>query len=417
MNSSQLKWFLLVVFFLAFLLFVRYCFWPNPPVAELPYCPDHKGFPPITGGGPHMDTLPLSGVITGVPEFHDCQRLRDANDSTIYGPLAGIWVAQDLGLRFDSLAASPPQEGAEGGLSIALVYSWEQPYDPLHMQAGWNCLFFVRAATVSKFAAYMVPVDNAGLCTQSKIISRMAATLPRLNVFSTSFPSPLRREDVPPVGRWDWDGHQYIGVGCGDQWCDVTPGSTAPPPPPYSLPTGTAEEQRVYQVKGWYDEERLAVSPQAGAATGVTGLNLVPAGPVGTVVPDPALDAITDQKDFDGHWVHVATVGLEANNATYITKLNLHQGTMPKPGVMAATLTDVFMCKIGEGKCEGATGLSCQDVWRAKIASGETSVYRCVKRTDHSGLGVHIPGTVRWQWENDDQKLWAECAEGCCKVQ
>ena len=48
--------------------------------------------------------------------------------------------------------------------------------------------------------------------------------------------------------------------------------------------------------------------------------------------------------------------------------------------------------------------------------------YKCAYRTDHAGVKdlngnpVDIPGTARWKWDEDDEKLWVRCPQGCCTV-
>ncbi len=429
MNSSILRKIVLVLSVLAVAVIAVSCH-PGPYVVarppgeappviqplDLPSCPDHESFPPVKDGALPDTILPLSGAITKVPEFHDCQRLIDPHNPREYGPLAGIWVAQDLTDRSYELDRIPVGRG----LAMALVYTWYQPFEPLHMAAGWNCLYFVSAATPSHLQAFMVPVGDANDCTNSTTLAGIVERLRLTPLFVSKKTYPgLGRGDYPPVGRWDWLKFPYIGLGCGNAWCEVSAESANLPPAPYSVSSGSRrEEQRVFRVKGWYDEQTLAAPPPPGATAPASGLNLIPAGPIGVVVPDPGLDAITDTITFVGQWVPVAQVSIDKRDEVYRAKLNLHQASMPTGGTPVG-LTQVFMCRDGTTKCKGATS-ECTDGWHARIVGGGTTTYPCVTRTDHSDLmrdyHIHIPGTARWQWENGDEKLWTGCAEGCCKV-
>src|SRR5688500_4692594 len=64
---------------------------------ELPECPrDYDSIPkPQSGYEALPSGISVSGPITGIPEFHDCQRLITAS-GTKYGPLVAIFAAYYL---------------------------------------------------------------------------------------------------------------------------------------------------------------------------------------------------------------------------------------------------------------------------------------------------------------------------------
>src|SRR6185295_11680520 len=95
--------------------------------------------------------------------------------------------------------------------------------------------------------------------------TQLAVVLSPLGVFGT--PS-----EIPAVARWEWDAArkvQYIGLRCGIDWCNIGPASPGgaalfTPADPYIAPPTTGAPMaadRVRAVKGWYDQQRLALIP------------------------------------------------------------------------------------------------------------------------------------------------------------
>src|SRR6266516_3393250 len=224
-----------------------------------------------------ISRIPLADSITNVPEFHDCQR----------------FIVADA-------------------------------YDCLYLSGGQG-----------SWHATMVPAGNSErLCLDTLNASTAPGKpLDVHEVPSTTF--KLQDGDVPAVARWDWDpehGTQYIGIKCGAAWCEVggtgfkpsNPLLSGPPSVPVpGLPATAIEQQRVYQIKGWYDWQRLAVRSS-------TGSDLVPSHNIwGVMMPDPVLG----RSDHDNAsyfaptapfpWVHVATAVL---SYSYPSKLSFEKG-------------------------------------------------------------------------------------------
>ena len=411
-------------------------------------CPNHKE------GLPDGDTLlPIAGHLTTIAEFHDCQRLLNPEDTNSYSVLAGIWVSEVLDSLTDSIHTlnpnldpallqakwldenpgdtmpglqgraqprgkdAPPPSPMGTGLTFALIYAWNGPYSPLGISQGWNCLVLFPAVSQSGYSAVIAPVDSAKKCEHGQRSNLQGDTLWVHSLGNGHLP----RGNVPPVGRWDEDpvsGEQYIGVACGDAWCEVTRTRHYVSSPRYGIGnTGTPRQRAVFAIKGWYDEQRLAVHP-AGNPSGP----LLPAPFRGTVVPDARLDSL-DVDDFRDKWVPAARMSLTANSVVYQAKYSLSQGKPPK-GSPAMSMSQFELCReVSAGGC-GSTGLSCPEKYRQPdgsmwfgrvipVGAGEPK-YVCVDRHDHSALGRHIPGTARWHWVREDEKLWVRCGEGCC---
>ncbi|HSE65483.1 MAG TPA: hypothetical protein VLB12_00760 [Gemmatimonadales bacterium] len=413
-------------------------------------CPDHDvKLPPINTGDTAWSQVPLAGVITPIAEFHDCQRLISLSDSTKYGPLVGIWVSEVLDRLPDSLARlrslikekeqrrsivgniqgpiPNPLQAIGTGLPFAEILAWPEPkgippgYRPLGIERGWNCLYLFNAMP-SGLTARMVPVTDPNTCTKPVLADTLTSGKP-LNVAMVS--SSLAVGSYPPVGRWEWDGRtHYIGMGCHTAWCEVTDrsGTDFHSSKHYSLPAAVAADlqRRVFEVKGWYDEQRLAVFPNSG--------EISPASFRGTVVPDPGLDAIPSVAAFKAVWVPVAQIALDRKSEDYRKKLNLHPGKLPL-GSPPESMTQVYLCANDSNTCFPEGGAPTCDFrdsdgkWWAKIVAPDGHVeYRCGRRVDHSGLTdvsgnpIHIPGAARWKWSNHDEQLWVRCGEGCCAV-
>lgn len=419
-----------------------------PPKQPLAYdCPDHDvKLPPLGAGDTATSLVPLAGETTPIAEFHDCQRLISLSDPNKYGALVGIWVSDVLDRLPDSLAKLPPRNlelpdselvksggrmiprpgvPTGTGLPFAEIYAWPEPegsaqgYRPLGIERGWNCLFLFPA--VGGYTARMVPVEDPYTCTRPA----RPDTLTTGKTLNVSFSSDdLGEGNYPPVGRWDWDGHsQYIGLGCHKRWCEVTdPFVTAfAPSDAYRLPPGATHlDRRVFEVKGWYDEQRLAQLDANG--------KLIPAAFKGTVIPDPKLDELDDTDAFKDVWIPVAKVALGEESTKYQKSLNLYEGKLPH-GTAMETLTQVYLCTGAESSCFPAGGGPSCDFskwdgsWWAKIVGPDgTTRYECTYRTDHAGVRnvygepIDIPGTARWKWDENDEQLWVRCAEGCCAV-
>ena len=403
-------------------------------------CPNHdKGIP----GG--LTVLPVAGAITTVAEFHDCQRLIDPDAVSSFGPLAGIWVAEALDSLVDSLRRlNPSLDSGEAdtikgnapavpvgtGLTFAVIYAWDADYNSLGIHQGWNCLrLFPSSTPTVPYAARMEPLSDGELCGKAMRAEETRGT--DLSVRAVKVPG-MSGSDYPPVGRWEWDPEykqQYISLKCGEAWCDVTPVPDYVPSRDYRVPASQGKShKRVFEVKGWYDEQHLAVP---GPGVGV-GAKLIPAAFQGTLFPDPGIDTIDRVEAFYGYWVPAAQVGLRGPMVLYEHKLNTDMGEYPTPATMGR-LNRFSICAEAPGgkKCEPlAAGLNCapdshNTIWYARMDPSGTKnptgppgpkapKYTCVTRHDHSDLERHIPGTARWFWVRDDEKLWIRCAQGCC---
>jgi len=380
----------------------------RPPVGPRPECPGEDSL---------RIAVPLSGPITGIPEFHDCQRfILVRGTDTVYDSLYAIFAAFHLESLPNHLDTSSSQ--APIAVPAATVYSYGGVYASLGIRPGFNCLYLWDSKS---WKAKMVP-NPTGNCTPP--VNPLAVEGTELEVRVVSNPQ-YGPPDYPPVARWDWDARrskQYIGIMCGAAWCEIGDRGFVPSqvfakllpvdPTLVNQPSGL-EINRVSKIKGWYDAQLLAVRGSNG--------RLRPSGVWATFVPHPALDRMDDVANFDNFWVHVGTVVLSGDLPTYKSKLNFaFDPTQPQSA-------KIYFCHGNRvlpgqsGGCEmnAASLPTCSpqpDPWWAKIVSRAGTVYKCITRRTHPGAGAHIPGTVRWRWVLDDEGTWGRCTGGCCTI-
>ena len=411
----------------------------TPPQVSLPECPQsgmwspfftalygslppNRTNPPTPGATIGMPgQLSLPGLQTDVPEFNDCQKFVALEGGRArFISLFAIFARARLdSLGLDSLALS-----AGGIVPVGEVYAFDSSYAPLGIRPGFNCLELYLAAG-SGLSAAMIPVglDEAKCLTPQPVNAGKVLAVTKLYAKNVGVAA-----DYPPVARWDWDAKdstQYIGIQCALAWCEIhDPNTGFESSKSYSgEPTAPAAVRRVVEVKGWYDEQRLALP--SGSAPLVGDFTA-------TFIPDPHLGddhGAPDTSRYNGQWVTVATAAVNGDPKVYKKKLNLIPGGIPTLGPPSkrppAPASTVYLCYSGTAAtnpCFGS-GLvppSCKGgvaaTWWARIQAVDGSkAYYCVIRREHPG--VVIPGIVRWRWTVNDDTMWIRCLDGCCEVE
>lgn len=422
-------------------------------------------------GGHETNPIPLSGQITNIPEFHDCQRF--IHDGGYIARFA-IFVAYNLDSIVRSLTPDTacmkvqwiPMAGREGdwrdpqvamraraaslvragcrvdattgyvvipvpGAAIATIYNFgTMTYRPLGILPGFNCLYLARDATTGQWRAKMVPNGGDNPDCPRTVPDLNIAMGKELQVRQTGQGFGLA--DYPPAARWDWDPvayEQYVGIKCLAAWCEIgdsgfnsSPAhavvNSAPPWPPWDPVAAVAPDyqaaRRVVEIKGWYDEERLAAPSPDNA--------LHPASVWGVIFPHPGLGALTTAT-FQGTWQHVADAVLEGTAPPYgVTKLNFSEGTNR---IYLCSGDQQTQCGIAAGwtdpRPNPPSGPLCGPSgdgkhWWAKIVDPQgRAEFRCVRRRQHGG--VVLPAAARWRWKETDQTVWIRCDAGCCDLQ
>lgn len=391
--------------------------------AQRPECPDSVAITVVDTIRRHgavviqqrtITQIPVAGPITNVPEFHDCQRfIRGNTYLDLYAIFASYRLA-GLRARLDSLTDTtvyPQYQGHLVAVPAAEIYNYGARYAPLGIEPYFNCLYLFRH--LGRWRAKMVPVGKRERDCRDPRVDPDAAPGKELPVQELKPPAFLE-SDYPPVARWDWDPdslEQYIGIKCGDAWCEVGDSgfvsSQAHPssPPVDNVSGGTlspAELSRVFGIKGWYDAQQLAV-----------GTGDAPGPAWGVIIPHPALGrADHNLSSYFRPWVHVATAVLTDN---YPSKLNFKRGA-----------NKIYLCNGTATECGvRAPAPTCPAAadgqWWAKIRPKwlwfwQKPTYRCVIYRAHPGLGIPIPGTTRWRWWVHDETTWVRCSQGCCEL-
>lgn len=350
--------------------------------------------------------LTVPGVHQNVPEYHDCQRFMVPDPR------------REGELQYDSIFAifSAPDPPGGGTLHAAAQIYSENSYAPLGIDApGFSCLYMFHGDG-SQWNAKMVSYGPTEVdCTAATDTSALpAGTDLEVQASTMTGGAPVH---YPAVARWDWDAvnsRHYIGIRCGPaRWCEVGAAGFAASPnrADHSNPAWPPERRRVFEVKGWYDEQFLA-EPSSSSPTGVRPTRIR-----GTIFPDPLLGTYNSISDFDDHWVQTAQIALDNPDSVpnpYQAKLNL-AATVP-----GGRLNTVWLCHGASGPCPGVPPAltSCDGSWRVRIVNAQTGLpkYGCViRRTLPSSIDV--VATARWRWLLDDEGHWERCAQGCCEGQ
>ena len=399
---------------------------PGTTLTQLPECPTGGVWSTFfagayreigTGPGTSPGEIPLSGMITDIPEFNDCQRFLVRQSSTmVFDSLFAIFAR--LGLDSMEVDTSGTLTGA-GIIPMATIYSFHSAYPQLGIEADFNCLYFIHSTTAkSGYEARIVPVQtNAAKCLTSPTASGTPLQVDRVLMTGADV------YDYPPVARWDWDSTaetQFIGIRCGRAWCEVRAreSRSALASTPRYTRSGSVLYRRAVEIKGWHDEQRLAVPPAPGAPAAT------PSGIVATLIPDTLLDhdpvsVPAGSTRYNASWVRVASVALSAPPGIYASKFNLVQSAAPDP------VNTVYFCygpltSSGHSPCFSATQKipNCPSggQWWARIeANPAYPQFYCVTRRPHPNF--KIPGIVRWRWTLHDDTMWVRCLDGCCQVQ
>jgi hypothetical protein len=368
---------------------------------------------------------------TNIPEFHDCQRII-LEDGQSYGPLMAVFAAADLDRMqfYDS-------SGLKNAMPAAEIFndSADFSYPPLGIGPKFNCLYILRNGTGQLYGK-MIPVGSAEKdCARSADLvtqpgTELAVRQTLVNRYADSV--------FPPVARWDWDSvhkQQYIGLKCGAAWCEV--GRKRDHRFPDFVSSGTyippravlTPEDRVRAIKGWYDQQIIAIDD---------GIAAKPGNVRATFFPHPELGKYTETR-FDSTWVPVSYVALEGLPGAYKKKFNFDR---VGPRALLAQMNEISFCRGTRRGCRIPTPLSTsvlqscgkanllllpeQPRWWARIGSKgalagarnpsvSTYMFKCVTRRVHKG--VQIPATARWRWLADDETEWQYCPSGCCEVQ
>jgi hypothetical protein len=299
-------------------------------------------------------------------EVHDCQRL--ITGGTL-GPRVGLLVSRSR-VELNDFTA---------GVVVAEIINHDGPaYAELGIQQGLNCLWLqgdaVNNPTGMGWIAAIVQPSRSGNCVADAPFQ--PAPGQQLQLHRLQHGGPL----YPSTGRWMWDGgRQFIGIRCGDGWCEMgRPGFT----PTDSIPSAQL-------VPGWFDEQLMSYAPTPGAPLQLSGL-------LGRISPVPGLSTLPDNAYNGPNGAPVATItfddGDDAALAVYRTKFGIPGG--------ARTV------QVHHRRNSTPNG----PIHREFRMGGSTWT-----PVHHNPHATHAGrGAVRWAWNDADEAVWYPCDLGCC---
>jgi len=373
------------------------------PLVE-PGCPDDRIAIEMPDGRV-VTNIPLAASIDETHEFHDCQAL--ITGPKRYGPRVAIFASEQLAFFQPSNEAQP----------VAVIYNYDkkESYDSLGIEPGFNCLLLWKEDTGPK--ARISPNEyDENVC--SEVSEDLGAASGKDLEVRYAPVQPGGPTVVPPVARWDWDRNkqlQFIGIKCGNEWCEIGPkGFGQSPdhkwdefqnlPGKENLPS-QAELPPGRLRKGWYDEQRLAIKD---------GQDLVPADEPAIAIPHPALNRHNNPVWYENHWRPAAFVILPTDLQGYDAKNKNWKKGVNRVSLCWESKTDGCIPDAEKPVCKDDWKSDDGRAWWAKTkSSGNNEEYGCVKRCERD---QPVPGTVRWRWQEDDEKLWIRCATGCCTI-
>lgn len=341
-------------------------------------CPNHESFMPM---GEDTFRISVAPSTQDIPEFHDCQRL---HTSGAFGPLVGIWAAESQSPIPAASFARPE------GVIVAEVHNFTAgtSYPELHIGEGKHCVYLYHNAAEDSWTSRIAPFGRTVTCPDRFPPGEGAALVVHRRTPSSD------PADYPAVARWDRNSsHHFMAVRCLSGWCEIGGDQTD------TSPHYTGAAQRI--VKGWYDEQFIAVVNPAGI--------LIPNQARATAFPHADLGSYTEA-DFDcsgggtapcpidAGWKPVARVEMHGLAPGYRDKLNLTPAGAD------------FEIRFDPNAVDATAR------WQARITAPGRVIYRKVVRTRHEDPAFEPPATARWRWRSNDETLWVRCALGCCDV-
>jgi hypothetical protein len=341
-----------------------------------------------------------------IPEYHDEGRLPAGNDASgpLLGPVAGIYASPFLyGFTRRGQIIDQGVPGILAAIVVVNKEAWETmptTYTNLRLTNGMNCVWlFVMGGN---YVAFVTHPDPGTPCDRKAGRPGGPPAKPddgRLPVVAVQR-SVGEESDYPAVARFDTDrnGNPILAFKCLDAFCEVGPSREADVRTPIGLtrqdpsrakwrlpnPLATQYEARTRGIKGWHDEQALAIRDNQ--------FRWRPSQVWATIIPVSGA-ASYDSASFHRTWQHVATVKI-AGQVPVTSKYydwGLRKGD-----------NEVWF------QFDGGA-------WNAEIRQGGVRTpLRYMKRTIH--YDISVPPIVRFRWTGADDGIWAPCGNACCKA-
>lgn len=350
------------------------------------------------------------GQTADIPELHDCQRLvvvDTASGVLVYDSVAAVF-ANPRGAHYTDDSLVTPR-------ALALVYfPYSGRYAPLHLETPMSCLWVQRLNT--GLAAWIRPVATPDDCLAPEKGAQDRSRALEVRTHVNVARAPRQDTTIYNVARWDWDERtrtQFIGVRCGNAWCEVGVRNFGDSPFHLDATTETQATFAGLRVKGHYDEQQLAEWRNGRIQVGANR---------GTIYPTPQLAAFAAALPAEGVWTRVAEINMSPDVGSYDAMLNLVGNNRP---VTAGDRAVLSICRGSPKSCvpsrrsrfdSNACQATSDGRWYARITRpGRPPAYFCVVHRGHTKAD-NIPAVVRWRWRDDDETVWVRCAFGCCEI-
>jgi hypothetical protein len=362
---------------------------------DRPECPDHEFHPRgVKGEQLPPVMIDLVDAATNIPEFNDCQALVAGHT---YGPVVAIFAQQ---------TAWPKVPAPDRWYLVAVIYNFgtstdpSASYRPLLIKPGYSCLY-LPLANSGTIAAYL-QYNEQDLSCQPSIAK------PKSSNLAASIRDKLVQTDaVPHAARWDWDqvdSVQYMGVACGNQWCEVGRRgfhSAADPSTDWVSSVPGLEASAAHRIRGYFDEQELAV-PNPGGDSLTRPLLL--SGVRATFFAAP--DSGTSTAGRFDRLQYVGTMMVTAEHPKYQARFGLVPG---EP-------THIYLKrKLDQTGRPLRLNPDRTEQYEAIFVTGRNRIVFQIKRRAHDKMD--IPPIVRWRWIWTDETTWIRCLEGCCSTQ
>jgi hypothetical protein len=356
-----------------------------PPAAprEVVYSLDPAAAPP--GMFHFLDSIHASPSVEEIEAhgYGDAQRLSTSTDG-VYGPKAEIYPIANL---------DQPTDYYDGQtfVPVAIIRVGPYPIDPasnpMHLtSAKDNCLYLRHITTgTDRWEGYVNVAKTAVPPGQPPQYCDPAANAGNsVNVGSHQM-AGAAANDYAPVTRFTEDnaGQTLAGLRCGNEWCEFGTDRVTLP--------ATAGGQVGATIKGWHDEQRLAVYDATQHKLTRSHIRAI-------MYPDKDYKG---WKPGDYQWRVVAHVNVkDPQNELDKTKYG-HLTGQPHWGLRTGT-NDLLLKLNADQTFDG----------RFVDAKGDTTDV-VITRGKSQG---EYPGVARWRWTDSDESGWIGCLDGCCLV-
>lgn len=345
---------------------------------------------------PTADTLAIA--FFDIPEYHDEGRLPIGGGRL--GPMAYIYASPFLGTF--SRKAQIFEHGKPGALAVIVSVernvSIPNAYRDLGLDNGINCVWLqARSPTpTAPFDAWVTTAPDETACDE-KETTTLRGPFAVVEVQEAAFSRP---SDYPPVARFaeDVSGRPVLAFKCLNAFCEVRRNhGQAQVRAPRTLPNpidNTNGLHRVRAVKGWHDEQELALR-QAGG-------DWVSSGVRASIVPDTGI-LNYDSAAFHDVWIPAANIVIHSP---------LTSGKYYDWGLR--TGQNHVAVKFDTAVRKWIVGIF--DTFNAGPIPGTTPprvTWKMRERMLHKNAAV--PLTARFRWTVGDDGIWFPCGNSCCR--